>query len=268
MRAGVVLLALLLMAGRAAAQETAPAPAAQPLSAQPESIQIGLSTDQVTITADFSGADLTIFGAIDNLDPVSARQNRYDVVVVLEGPARPVVVRRKNRVLGMWINTASETFVNVPISYSIATTRVFQDITDAGSYRRLSLGPNYLYLEPAEADDPATVQEFTTALRGRKLATGLYSERVGDVRFLSQNLFRAVLTLPADVPVGTHKARAFLFKNGTFVKETSAGLAIRKSGAEQTLFRLADDHGFFFGVCSVLLAVATGWLGRIIFRRD
>ncbi|RUU52868.1 TIGR02186 family protein, partial [Mesorhizobium sp. M2C.T.Ca.TU.009.01.2.1] len=83
-----------------------------------ESIQIGLSTDAISITAGFSGADLTIFGSLENPDPLIARQGRYDVVVVLEGPPRPVVVRRKDRVLGVWVNLDSETFENVPVSYS------------------------------------------------------------------------------------------------------------------------------------------------------
>ena len=102
----------------------------------------------MAITSDFTGADLTIFGALDNADPLLLRQGRYDVVVVLEGPARPVVVRKKTRVLGMWINTESETFVNVPVSYSVATTRQPQDITDTESYRQLSLGADYIYLQP------------------------------------------------------------------------------------------------------------------------
>lgn len=254
-----------LAAFSARAQEAQP-PAAS--IAQPESIQIGLSTDHVRITADFSGADLTIFGSVDNADPAMARQGRYDVVVVLEGPARPIVVRRKDRVLGMWINTEAETFVNVPMSYSVATTRVYQDIADPDSYRRLSLGANNIYLEPANRDDPLTVSEFTTALRARKTVSGLYSERMGDVQFLSQTLFRATLTLPPNVPVGTHKARAFLFKNGVFVKETSAQLSIRKSGFEQTLFRLATNHGTFFGFVAVALAVVMGWGGRVLFRKD
>ncbi|TIP64839.1 MAG: TIGR02186 family protein, partial [Mesorhizobium sp.] len=77
------------------------------------------STDHVSITAGFSGADLTIFGSLENADPRVARQGRYDIVVVLEGPARKVVVRRKDRVLGIWINLESETFKNVPVSYSV-----------------------------------------------------------------------------------------------------------------------------------------------------
>ena len=80
----------------------------------------------MAITSEFAGTNLTIFGALDNIDTFTARQGRYDVVVVLEGPARPVVVRRKSRVFGVWINTRSETFVSVPASYSLATTRALQ----------------------------------------------------------------------------------------------------------------------------------------------
>ena len=165
------------------------------------------------------------------------------MIVVLEGPPRPVVVRRKDRILGMWINVESTTFVNVPVSYSVATTRAPQDITDPKTYRQLSLGADRLYLQPEEkATDPVTLDEFTDALRARKKATGLYSERVGGVQFLSQNLFRATVALAPNVPVGTHKARAFLFKNGLFIKETSAPLVIVKSGFEQSIFSFAHEY--------------------------
>lgn len=248
---------------------TAVARAQAPENLNPETIQIGLSTDRVYITSDFSGADLTIFGALDFADPLLSRQGRYDVIVVLEGPARPVVVRRKSRVLGMWINTWSETFVNVPVSYSVATTRVWQDITGPDSYRQMALGAEYIALMPQNRDgDPATLVEFTAALRERKKATGLYSERLGGVQFLSQSLFRATLHLAPNVPVGTHRARAFLFKNGIFIKESSAQLAILKAGFEQRVHRAAQEHGFLYGLAAVFLAVLTGWVGRLIFRRD
>lgn len=263
-----LLLAAFILAAPAAAQrpdDVVPAPRVS----NPESIQIGLSTNRVAITADFSGADLTIFGSLDNADPLIARHGRYDIIAVLEGPARTVVVRRKERVLGMWINMASETFVNVPVSYSVATTRMPQDVTDPDSYRRLSLGADNLHIEPLDRDgNPATIQEFRAALRDRKAAAGLFNMRIGGVEFLSQSLFRASLPLSPSVPVGTHKARAFLFKNGVFIKESSAQLSIVKSGFEQTIYRFATNHGFAYGIVATLLAVLTGWLGRIVFRKD
>ena len=257
----VLLIPLLIWAQSVAAQA--------PESPNPENIQIGLSTDRVTIASDFSGADLTIFGALDNADPLVARRGRYDVIVVLEGPPRPIVVRKKNRVLGMWINTQSETFVNVPTSYSVATTRVWQDITNPASYRQMALGADNITITPMNRDgEPATIAEFTAALRERKRATGLFSERIGGVQFLSQSLFRATLHLAPNVPVGTHRARAFLFKNGVFIKENSAQLAIQKAGFEQRVYRAAQDHGFLYGLFAVGLAFVTGWVGRVVFRKD
>src|SRR5690606_31491195 len=120
-----MLLLMVMAAGEAPAQDQSPS----------EGVQIGLSTDAISITSDFAGANLTIFGALDNIDPQVSRQGRYDIVVVLEGPPRTVVVRKKTRVLGMWINTDSMVFVNVPASYSVAMTRPPQDITDPASYR-------------------------------------------------------------------------------------------------------------------------------------
>lgn len=251
------------------APEEAPLPAVPPPSPVAENIQIGLSTDRVVITSDFTGTNLTIFGALDNADPLVSRQGRYDVVVVLEGPPRPVVVRKKTRVVGMWINTQSQVFVNVPSSYSVALTRMPQDITEPEKYRQLSLGADNIYLEPLDRDgDATTIQEFTAALRDRKKASGLYVERVGGVQFLSQSLFRATLPLPPNVPVGTHSARAFLFKAGVFVKETSVPLTIIKSGLEQRIYRTAQTQGLLYGFFAVALAMLTGWLGRVIFRRD
>lgn len=242
---------------------------AQAVARAPENLQIGLSTDRVMLTAGYTGHDLTIFGALENLDPQLARQGRYDVIVVLEGPSREVVVRKKTRILGMWINTQSEEFLNVPISYSMATTKPVQDITSRRNYQRLSLGPAFLHVEPENPrQNPITLQEFEQALRDTKQRVGLFSGNPGGVEFLSQSLFRASLKLAPNVPVGTHKARAFLFRNGEFVKESSAQLAIQKSGFEQWIYRAAQVHSFYYGLAAVLIAMLIGWLGRLMFRRD
>ena len=258
--APIIFLILLALSQQALAQQQEPVP---------EGIEIGLSTDTVFITSDFAGANLTIFGALDNEDPLISRQGGYDIVVVLEGPRRTVVVRKKTRVLGMWINTQSVMFRDVPASYSVAMTRQPQDITDPGSYRRLSLRAENIYLQPLDpGDNPQTIEEFTAALRARMEAIGLYDERIGGVQFLSRNLFRATLHLAPNVPVGTHRARAFLFRNGIFVKETSASLTIRKAGAEQRIFEFAHQQSFLYGLLAVLLAMVTGWIGRLVFRKD
>ncbi|MGH6763002.1 MAG: TIGR02186 family protein [Phyllobacterium sp.] len=245
----------------------------QSASAQPapntESIEIGLSTETISITSGFGGTELTVFGAVDNADPLIQRQGRYDVIVILEGPRKNLVVRRKDRIAGIWINAESVTFLNVPLSYSLASTRNLQDITTEKVYKQLTLGVNNLFLEPEPGfTSNEVLAEFSRELPRVKTKQRLYTQRIGDVQFLSATLFRATLYLPANVPTGMHKARAFLFRNGEFLRESSTNLQIVKAGLEQRIFHAAHEYSFLYGLFAVFLAVITGWFGRILFRKD
>ena len=182
--------------------------------------------------SDFTGADLTIFGALDNADPLVSRQGRYDIIVVLEGPARPVVVRRKyahSRRLDQHRSRKPSSTCRFPIRSPRRDRCATSPIPT--NYRQLSLGRRqHLYGARGQGAGTVTIDEFTAALRDRKMATGLYNERVGGVQFLSQNLFRATLQLAPNVPVGTHRARAFLFRNGIFIQRNLGPARHREGG--------------------------------------
>ncbi|HEX8046870.1 TIGR02186 family protein, partial [Rhizobium sp.] len=62
-----------------------------------ETMEIGTSTSEIAITSDFTGADLTIFGALSNTDQLLLAIGQYDIVVVLEGPRENATVRNKER---------------------------------------------------------------------------------------------------------------------------------------------------------------------------
>ena len=273
-----------------------------------ETFEIGLSTDTISISSDFTGARLVVFGALDNADAKLLRQQRYDIVVVLVGPRSPAVVREKERTFGLWINRGSETFDAVPGSYALAATRPLADVARQELRQRLSLGIADLRLDgnaiagafgkpapetPEEAmgqvnvslaerrakaaEDiggksagrPAvTVDDYAEALKRIRQAKGLYNQSVGAVQFVSPTLFRADLHLPADLPTGTHMARAYLFRSGVFIRESSEPLYVRKSGFESYIDDMATRHGVLYGIAAVLLAIFTGWFGRLVFKRD
>ena len=234
-----------------------------------ENITIGLSSETVQIATNFTGSDLTIFGSVNNAKAEALATGGYDVVVVLEGPPKPITIREKKRILGMWVNADAFSFRDVPRSYVLAATRNLRDVSPEGTFRQLSLGINQRFFEPLQENpSPARLAYFSTALRANKIESGLYREGIGDVRFLSQSLFKATLALPADIPLGTHRARAFLFKNGAFIDEDSTGLYVEKDSFEQWLFNSAQRHGFFYGLAAVALGIFVGWAGRLLFRRD
>ena len=55
-------------------------------------------------------------------------------------PEQTLVERRKERVLGIWINIASRTFVNVPCYLAVLSNQPLEQITNAETLRQLQLG--------------------------------------------------------------------------------------------------------------------------------
>jgi uncharacterized protein (TIGR02186 family) len=235
----------------------------------PEGIEIGMSTNEIAITSDFSGADLTIFGTLTNIDDYLQKIGQYDIIVTLEGPRIDTTIRRKARVFGIWINTEQMTFSSVPQSYSMSSTRVIKDITSQQELNTLNIGIDHIRLFAANyIGDIGALDDFRQAFRRQMLDSGLYQSNPGGIRFVSPSLFRATLKLPANVPNGVHMVHAYLFKSGEFLMETKLPLRVVKTGIEQSLTDAAYGSAFFYGLSAVILALSIGWAGSVIFRRD
>lgn len=234
-----------------------------------ERIDIGISTNEIAITSDFSGADITVFGAIDRADELLLATFAYDVVVALEGPRKSSTVRRKERVAGIWINRHSIRFEPIPASYSMSSTRPLADIANPMELATHDIGINNIRLVPTGGfGDGSRLSDFREALRRIKQANGLYQRDPTGVQFISKALFRASVRLPASIPVGQHKVRAILYKNNQFVMEKVISLRVVKTGLEQFIYNFAHSYSLAYGIIAVLLATLTGWLGSVIFRRD
>lgn len=115
---------------------TAPRPAAgQDLAAD-------LSSHLIAISASFTGARVVLFGAIEEAG---------DIAVVVRGPTEQMVVRRKDRISGVWMNRASMTFAGVPSFYRVASNRPLEEFAQTAALERHGIGLDYLRLEPVAA---------------------------------------------------------------------------------------------------------------------
>jgi uncharacterized protein (TIGR02186 family) len=234
-----------------------------------EKMEIGISTDEIAITSDFRGADLTIFGAIEGYDPALLAQGKYDIVVALEGPKDNATVRKKERVFGIWMNTRSMTFELVPESYSLSSTRDVETIAPASTLNGTGVGIQHIKLSPTGyVGDGSNLAEFRESFRRLKENGGFYQRDPGGVQFISASLFKATVRLPASVPNGTHVVRAHLFRDGVFISEKALPLRVMKTGIEQMISNAAYNNSFSYGLLSVMLALLTGWLASVMFRRD
>jgi len=240
----LLLTALLLALARGAT--------AQPLVAD-------LSSHEISITTGFSGTELLLFGATEG---------EGDVVVVVRGPAGPATVRRKSRVLGIWINTDSVRFEGVPSFYRVASSRPLDQVGTPGMRQRHQIGVGAVSARPPEGTSPERLAEFRDGLVRAKLREGLWNDVPGQVSFMGPKLFRTTISFPPNVPTGIYNVEVFLVKDGREIGAQTAPMRVKKTGIGARIYDFAHRHAAAHGLAAVLIALAAGWAASAAFRRS
>lgn len=249
-----------------------------------ERLSVNMTAHEIAITSNFTGATITLFGAIQKiaepapvphpftLVPIRPKQGPVeDIVVVIKGPDEDITVRRKERVAGVWVNNKSATFQNVPGFYFVASTQPLDDIVDDAVRSRNEIGAQHLSIRLAP-EHVGTMTEgeaanFREALIRRKTNSGLYGMDQTGVVLQDRTLFSMRLKIPANVPVGEYVAQILLLRDGKVVGSQPLKPRVEKSGIERWIYTIAHSIPFVYGLVAVALAALAGWTAALIFRQ-
>jgi uncharacterized protein (TIGR02186 family) len=245
-----------------------PAAFASAVPAAAETLVTALSHERVAISSNFTGTEVVVFGTIERDAQTVPRAGQYDVVVTVAGPITTLVTRRKERTVGIWINADSEKIHKVPSFLSVQASRPVGEILPTPARARLGLGLDMMPINEPATTEPPRRTDFEKAFLRLMQQRNRYVESWDGVEFLGGNLFRSTIRLPADVPVGDYTATVQLFRAGALLATTVVDLHIGKIGFEQHVTDLAHQRGLLYGLATVAMALVTGWLAGVIFRRD
>jgi uncharacterized protein (TIGR02186 family) len=225
--------------------------------ARGEALMADLTTHLIAITTGFTGASVVLFGATDGPG---------DVVVVVRGPDRDIVVRHKERVAGIWVNTQGMIFTKVPSFYAVAASRPIDQIMPPATASLYRLGISNLKLGPQLPAPPPVVDTFRAALDRAQHQAGLFVTRVGKVEFLGERLFRTTIAFPSNVPTGTYLVEVFLVRDKDVVSGQTTPLVVSKVGIDAEVAQFSYRQPGFYGAIAVLTAMVAGWLASLPFR--
>lgn len=235
------------------------------LSAQAEEVVLGLSRDQVSITTRFDGSEILIFGAVKRERPIPDGPS-LEVVITVAGPSLPVMVRKKDKVLGIWVNTEAVEVDLAPSFYAVASTAPLDTIlSDVEDLRYKITVPRAIRSVGA----PQTIQDsaaFTEALIRIRSNSELYQSLENGVALDQQTLFRTAISLPANLTEGAYDTRIFLLRDRQVVSTYDTTIDVRKVGMERWLFSLSRENPMAYGLLSLAIAIAAGWGASAVFR--
>lgn len=229
---------------------------------------LSVSQPQVRITSNFAGADLVVFGVAETDGPADADP---DVVVTVRGPKDDFVTWRKSRLLGLWVNSDSRTFVEVPALLAVQSSRPVEEmaspevlrVEQVGLARNIliqRIGPDFADVVPS---DP-----FRSAFLRIQQAEGMYQEAPAGVAFIAPNVFRSEVRIPGRAPIGTYTVTIKLFRGGQLTASTQGSFEVQKSGFEQKIATFAQQSSLFYGFAVAIGSLVVGFIGNILFRKD
>jgi uncharacterized protein (TIGR02186 family) len=237
------------------------------LSAQAEeTIVAGMSQNRVSITADFDGSEILIYGAVKRETPPPTDRGALEVIVTVEGPSTPVAVRRKARVAGIWINTASVLVDSAPSFYAVATTGPLDNILSDTDNLRYGITIERVIRAVGITAEADKAGEFLLGLLRVRTDEGRFRVLQGKVELTEDTLFRTDIILPANLTDGDYKVRLFLLRDKRVIASQERVIGVRKEGLERFIFNLAQERPLLYGLISLALAALAGWGASAAFR--
>lgn len=225
--------------------------------AQAAPVVADLSNYRIDIDARFIGTRLFLFGS---------RNENGDVVVIIRGPERQFTVRRKERVLGMWINRKYVRFKPTPDFYAIATSKPLDALEHTTLIEKLGIGSDTLLQVDKVASRKLDVAEFKEALFSYQQKRRLYREP-SKLQFMGDSLFKATFEFPDTISRGDYIADIYLLHNDQLVGLQSIPIVVSKTGFDGAVSSLARDAPWLYGLIAVSLALGVGWLANRVFQK-
>ena len=231
--------------------------------ANAEEVVAGLSQSRISITTDFDGSEILIFGAVKR-EAAITEEPPLQVIITVEGPSRPVAVRRKEKRFGIWVNTDVVDVDEAPTFYAVATsapwTEVIRDVEDLRHHVSIQRAIRSVGASIAGSED------FTEALIRIRSGQDLYQTNIGAITFNESTLFNTSVQLPANLTEGDYAARFILTRDGEVLDIHEATIAVQKVGLERFLYNLAHQQPLIYGLMSLAIAIAAGWGASAAFR--
>jgi len=227
----------------------------QPANSAP--LVADLSNYSIAMDAGFNGTRLFLFGV---------RNDSGDIVVVVRGPKKNYMIRKKEKFAGVWINHDRMKFYDVPDFYAVASSRHLSEINKSALFTRLGIGEENLFTHASSESETDKFSEFQNAFLDHQHTNRLYATNPDNIGFMSETLFKTVIEFSDNIPPGDYTAEIYLISDGEVVGMQSTPISVVKSGLDAFIYNFAHNSPALYGISAIILALSAGWVTGRLFE--
>lgn len=217
-----------------------------------------LSDRNIKINAKFSGKEILLYGA---------RVEAGNIIVVIRGPSANYIVRKKENMNGLWVNTSSVEFKNVPGFYRVASSASFSKINSDILLNKMGIGFDTIDLAGEKSSPSVDIAEFEKALKNRMERDDMFNVEVINLPFLEGTLFRIRINFPAKIGEGIYTAEIYSFDDSQLLGVQSIPIEAKKAGLEAFIYDSAHEYPAVYGLAAIFVAISAGLLAGRLFKK-
>ena len=216
-----------------------------------------VSNEKISISANFEGSNILIYGAI-NLD-----DQKNDLIIEIIGPTVSNLILKKEKKLGIWINKNTEKIINLPSFYFIAGTNRINKSSLMFNNKIKGIGIDNII---NKINNNLILDKYKDEIVKIKIKKGKYFEDTKSIELKKDILFSTSIDLPSNLIEGNYITKMHVLKNDQIIQTSEKTIEVRKIGIEKWLYNLAYENSLFYGILSLFLAISFGWLASEVFR--
>lgn len=231
-----------------------------------ELVVAGLSQHSVSLTTGFAGSQIFVYGAVRRTDASPEPSEPLDIIVAVTGPSEPVMVRKKERNLGIWMSGEGVQIDAAPSFYVVASTGTLRKTVSWTDDLRHRIGLEYVIRLIDAPEWVANREEYREAVARVRERQGLYALMPNAVRVIENTLFETRIDLPANLVEGDYLVRVFLIRDKEVLDVFIDRIEVRRAGLGRFIYVAAQERPALYGIASILVALVAGWLASAFFR--
>ncbi|MEW6602010.1 MAG: TIGR02186 family protein [Nitrospirota bacterium] len=195
-----------------------------------------------------------------------------DVIIKISSAPKAAHLRKKGKTGGLlWMNVGELEFNPVSDVYLVYSTNEIRDILSQQQQDTYALGYDAFRrsVTVSPVDNDADREKWTSEFIKMKEMNKTYAVSSGDIKIehsTDKDSFLVHVDWPYQAPPETYTVTAYSVRDGSVEESSEGTFTVEKVGALRFLSDMAFNGASTYGIVSIIIAVAAGFIVSIIFR--